>query len=541
MKNREKSREKEKKRLEGQVDRMRRWLTTMPLSAGGHERNLQYIQDFALLLAHLVCPPNSRVLEIGAGSCWATEWLARLGFKVVSLDINLDMLRLGRERFDQRPGGPESEKLTGWFAVGDGETLPFRDGSFQAVFTLNSLHHIPDIPRVIKEVHRLLEDGGRFLFVEPGEGHSTSPEALREMEELGVLEQDIIIDQVMQWAVEAGFQGLHIIPSSDPFKRLPLHEWHRLQRPWWMQPRELRRLKEELISWNSRHPAVLFIKGSSGEDAPGRLAGKIIKVESPREVGSREIFRVDSRLENTGSLPWQSWRSYLESSPLNQGEGGHVALGLKLKDMEGAMLDSDLARGQLLQDIQPGETAEVAALVKAPGEPGEYIIKVDLVQEGVAWFEDLGGAPAQISLSVRRSEERTFPDSRLPDSLLAEMSLDEAGGPGEQRFVLTVRNTGDTLWLHAPRDEPGIPSHKRGFVSLGVQALGEDRQVLNRDHQRISLPADLPPGGKVTLTFKLEFGTLPEGTAFLKLDMVNEGVCWFESRGSTPLVAGLDR
>lgn len=47
-------------------------------------------------------------------------------------------------------------------------------------------------------------------------------------------------------------------------------------------------------------------------------------------------------------------------------------------------------RGTLPHDLWPGESAEVALQIVAPKEPGEYVLEVGLVQEGIAFFKDKG-------------------------------------------------------------------------------------------------------------------------------------------------------
>ena len=47
---------------------------------------------------------------------------------------------------------------------GDARTLPWPDGSFTAVANANALFFIPEPTRFLREVHRVLEPGGRFAI-----------------------------------------------------------------------------------------------------------------------------------------------------------------------------------------------------------------------------------------------------------------------------------------------------------------------------------------------------------------------------------------
>lgn len=48
--------------------------------------------------------------------------------------------------------------------------------------------------------------------------------------------------------------------------------------------------------------------------------------------------------------------------------------------------------------VEPGDTALVVASVVAPAEPGEHILELDLVHDGVRWF----GAPVELAVEVAR-------------------------------------------------------------------------------------------------------------------------------------------
>jgi len=58
------------------------------------------------------------------------------------------------------------------------------------------------------------------------------------------------------------------------------------------------------------------------------------------------------------------------------------------------------------------------------------------------------------------------------------------------------------------------------------------------EFSRARLPADLPPDGALEIDVGL---MLPDGRVpyVLKVDLVNEGICWFEDAGSKPVYVAL--
>lgn len=116
--------------------------------------------------------PRRRVLEIGAGRGWASALLAGAGHAVVASDLCDDTRGgLGWSVRRRRAGGS-------WFGCVRtvAEALPFRNDSFDVVFCLAVLHHIPDLGRALHEVARVLRPGGLFLALrEPFRGFSTTP------------------------------------------------------------------------------------------------------------------------------------------------------------------------------------------------------------------------------------------------------------------------------------------------------------------------------------------------------------------------------
>ena len=57
-------------------------------------------------------------------------------------------------------------------------------------------------------------------------------------------------------------------------------------------------------------------------------------------------------------------------------------------------------RNTLPRDLWPGEEATVPLDITAPKEPGEYVLEIDLVQEGITFFRDKGSRPLRAAVKV---------------------------------------------------------------------------------------------------------------------------------------------
>ncbi|MGB6475703.1 MAG: class I SAM-dependent methyltransferase [Candidatus Sulfotelmatobacter sp.] len=99
-----------------------------------------------------------RVLEIGCGCGSEAERFVRAGAHYTAVDLTDAAVSITRRRF-------QLASLEGHFVQGDAENLPFADGSFDLVYSHGVLHHTPDTPRTICEVHRVLSPGGRAVVM----------------------------------------------------------------------------------------------------------------------------------------------------------------------------------------------------------------------------------------------------------------------------------------------------------------------------------------------------------------------------------------
>lgn len=82
---------------------------------------------------------------------------------VTVCDINSSMLAVGAKRAQKR-GLPQAQLD---FVEGNAESLPqFADGSFDAYTISFGIRNVTDIPKALREAHRILRPGGRFMCLE---------------------------------------------------------------------------------------------------------------------------------------------------------------------------------------------------------------------------------------------------------------------------------------------------------------------------------------------------------------------------------------
>lgn len=108
---------------------------------------------------------EERVLEVGCGTGWALERIARqVGAKgrVYGLDFSSGMLVQSQERLGHAGLTSQVELV-----AADAVRMPLADNSFDLVFSSFTLElfDTPEIPRVLAEVKRVLRPGGRFVDV----------------------------------------------------------------------------------------------------------------------------------------------------------------------------------------------------------------------------------------------------------------------------------------------------------------------------------------------------------------------------------------
>lgn len=106
-------------------------------------------------------PLSGRVLEIGTGKGRFLVELAKRATRVVTVDTNPAEQRYARLNAALAGLGRRIR-----FVIADGAHLPFSDGSFDAVASMNALHHIRDLDAVLDEMLRVVKAGGKIVLAD---------------------------------------------------------------------------------------------------------------------------------------------------------------------------------------------------------------------------------------------------------------------------------------------------------------------------------------------------------------------------------------
>lgn len=103
---------------------------------------------------------GARVLEVSCGRGGGSAFLLSTfsPASVTGIDLSEGNIALAKERFGAREGLD--------FRLGNAESLPFADASFDAVLNVEASHLYDDPVAFLAEVHRVLRPGGRFLYAD---------------------------------------------------------------------------------------------------------------------------------------------------------------------------------------------------------------------------------------------------------------------------------------------------------------------------------------------------------------------------------------
>jgi SAM-dependent methyltransferase len=356
-----------------------------PVGVPTHDVGLRRLFELSTVLLMLECRPGDRVLDLGAGSGFSSEMLARFGYDVVAIDPDVQALGRNRRRLAFDPTRIDGRvRVVGSLA----EHLPFVEASFDGLVGLNVLHHVPDLIGATRELARVLRPGARAVFCEPGVDHLDAPETKRAIAEQGETDRPFDVLAFLTQARSLGFAEACISATLlSPLRLVPIEEVDFFASGKHHQPTLTER--GVLNEIHRRRAFAMLVREGARERTsrfPGVLRRELQADGLPPQLVRGRTYRVTVSLKNTGDTRWLA-----EASPL----GGFVTVGCKFANAAGRVVGDIAGRTCLASDVPPGGVAIVEVSLQIPTDlpPGSYEVRFDTVNELVCWFSDLPDNP----------------------------------------------------------------------------------------------------------------------------------------------------
>ena len=234
---------------------------------------------------------------------------------------------------------------------------------------------------------------------------------------------------------------------------------------------------------------------ASGRGIPARLSlapsacQARIRPESETLVGAAgEPATLRVVVENAGDQAWPS--RGLPDRGLHVCLGGHFLL-----PEEECYWRFDTARATLPADLHPGQSTTLALQLTLPEEGGDYLLELDMVQEHVCWFRQMGSQTALVRCRVEGGAARMAGGRSVPRVARGVPVASAARGwAGRQSWLVRA-------WQRAPSVESWVRSHltfRKAVIEMhalspddvealvtaaGCSAICVDRRVQADGHQ----------------------------------------------------------
>jgi 2-polyprenyl-3-methyl-5-hydroxy-6-metoxy-1,4-benzoquinol methylase/glycosyltransferase involved in cell wall biosynthesis len=353
---------------------------------GMDAETFRHFCDFANIAVALALPPGSRILDVGCGSGWLSEYFARLGYVVHGIDISPDLIAMARERIERVGYDVDHEtELRCTFAVHDIESAPLAD-QFDGVVCYDSLHHFEDERAVVRHLAAVTRYAGSLFILEgdrPAEGSATEAELLEVMHRFETLESPFSREYLRALLDENGFAVVGDYLSVNGLYPRSQVDGDRIR----VQTPDVNYLLCKKVIAEAGRPASSVATSLQPRELRARfqLRGTI-----PASVKPGDPLSLPLEIENTGDTLWLT----------ETVSAGIVMPAVRVFDHEQNLVTEFHGEPMLPHTVAPAESVQIKIECRAPQRTGSYTLKIDLVDQQVCWFEERGSLPLLIEFTV---------------------------------------------------------------------------------------------------------------------------------------------
>jgi hypothetical protein len=252
------------------------------------------------------------------------------------------------------------------------------------------------------------------------------------------------------------------------------------------------------LRWDLVHEGVAWFSGKGVRTfdqtvvvgPPPDYGGSMDISSIPNTLPLRMPTTVPLRIQNLSNFDWDAL----------------VNLSYHWYDQADNVIHWDGLRTELA-GIKVGEVRSIEANVLAPLTPGTYVLRFDIVHEGVAWFSGRGMQLGPITVRVDTAPHAAI--YGVPDSAIGAVN-------GTVTVPVSITNLGSRVWMP-------------GTVNLAYHLYAESGNVYVWDGARTELPHSVGIGQTALVNATVR---VPEraGEFTIRFDLVEEGVTWFSTQ-----------
>ncbi|MFH1845972.1 MAG: class I SAM-dependent methyltransferase [Candidatus Omnitrophota bacterium] len=115
--------------------------------------------EYRKFMLDKIAPLESDILELGTGTGYTAVFLAKKGYKFISIDTDEQALKTTAARLDY-----DKVLSNVKFHIMDATCLEFANDSFKSIIAVNVLHHVAEPEKFLLEADRVLYPKGKIII-----------------------------------------------------------------------------------------------------------------------------------------------------------------------------------------------------------------------------------------------------------------------------------------------------------------------------------------------------------------------------------------